>query len=187
MDRMFPVVPQIRISEKEAPLPIEFLTDIDTPKTLTDQFFGFQIKINRLEHFSMILKDPIVIPVTVNAKTIQVNVPSPERFVVHKILTYSLRENSAKKSKDAYYAYYILRYHPDRERLLQKISGLDLGPEAIQIKKILKKYFGSPSSIAILQIGKETGFFRTTKEQRQEIFEKFEMLRLAFDKKTRPI
>lgn len=176
MDRMFPVVPHIAISDQEAPLPIEFLTDENTPKTLTDKFFGYEIKINRLEHFSMLIKNPMTVPVKTELKTLQVLVPTPERFLLHKILTYSLRKNSVKKHKDAYYAYYILRYHPNHEELLQKIGALNLGEEANQIKRILKKHFGSHSSAAILQTGKEMGYARSTKEMRLEIFEKFKMV-----------
>lgn len=105
------------------------------------------------------------------------------RFVAHKILTYGLRENPAKIQKDAYYAYYVLRFHPDGENLLKEIAALELKKEKKIIQKNLKNDFGTLSSAGILRVEREVGRQNYPGDIRKDIFEKFQVVREIFSAK----
>lgn len=180
MDKLFPVVPVVSVSGKEQPIPVEFLTDEQIPQIKTDKFFGYQLKINRLEHFEMLLQDPISIDIPITKTKTRLRVPSPERFVVHKIVTHSLRQNFVKKQKDAYYAYYVLRFHPEPETLLKNIRELKLGEKAKIVKQSLKDSFDLPTAPGILHVEKEMGLQGIDANLRQDIFERFSELRRIF-------
>ena len=106
--------------------------------------------------------------------------PSPERFVVHKIVTHSLRQNPVKKQKDAYYAYYVLRFHPEPETLLKNIRELKLGEKTKIVRQSLKDSFDSLTAPGILHVEKEMGLQGIDENLRQDVFERFAALRQIF-------
>ena len=51
-------------------------------------------------------------------------VPKETIFIFHKLLTFVQRENKEKLAKDLYYVYYMLRFCPQKNRLIKDIKLL---------------------------------------------------------------
>lgn len=180
MDRMFPVVPILENSKRKSKLLIEFITTPDVDKSYIERLVGRQILVNRIDKFNIPLKDSIQINL-VNRDLSQhhpyiVNVPAPHIFIFHKALIFVDRENEAKRSKDLYYIYYILRFHPDTESLFDKLRKLQFRDERKQVVANLKKYFSRLTSEGCILVEQENGPDDYISDVRQDALDRFEGL-----------
>lgn len=180
MDRMFPVVPLVKIEERGMSIPIEFLTTVNPHKEVLERLIGKQINVNRLEKFQLILENPISIKVCLGRKEFKINVPSEEKFVFHKLLIFTFREDNVKVGKDLYYAYYVLRYTPNFEVLLRNILKLKKLDYAEIMIRNLNEYFGNIQSEGVLLIEKEVGLNIYSEDIREDIYQRFNRLRGCF-------
>lgn len=114
-----PFVPIVQ-SKKGARADVEFISDENTPEDVRRKLVGREIQVNTLEFVNVLLEKTI----SVNLKGIQINVPDPSQYVFHKLLTFADRTPESKKGKDLYYAYFVLRFHPDAGTFSKTVSKL---------------------------------------------------------------
>lgn len=175
MDRMYPFVPVAELPSASLKAEVEFITDPKVPKKVIEQLIGSAIKINEIENFHLLLESPTT--ATIHKHTIQI--PAPSMFVFHKLLTFVQRGNKIKFKKDLYYVYYLLRFSPDRQKLIDDIRLLI--KERVQGKQVvqnLNKYFKSIDSEGPLLVEQENGPDPYIRDLRKDIFERFESLRV---------
>ena len=115
MGHLFPVSFYAVTGKKYESVPVEFITGEKTSKKTLEAFLGEEIHIHRVDHFDLLVEDPVTVPVKIGKKTVTIFVPSPERYVLHKLLIYPERNNKEKTGKDAFSAYFVLRFHPEQQ------------------------------------------------------------------------
>lgn len=105
-------------------------------------------------------------------------VPTESMFTFHKLLTFVDRQNKEKLRKDLYYVYYMLRFSPQKEKLVDEVTAfIKNQKEGRRVKKNLKGYFGSVDSKGPLFVEQENGPDEFIRDLRQDIFERFSKLR----------
>ena len=177
MGHLFPVAFHLATSKKYESVPIEFITGKKTSKATLETFLGGEVHIHRVDHFDLLVKDPVSIQMDIGKRNVMAHIPRPERYVMHKLLIYPERNNREKAGKDAFSAYFVLRFHPEQKKLLADIKKLSLEKPTSTVKQILSDFFNTPLSSGILQVEKEIGLQVSLSNLRQDIFERFEMLR----------
>ncbi len=175
MDRMFPVV-----LYKEN-IPVEFITYPSVDIKAIEQMLGKQIQINKIDKFDFLLKHRISINIQTKKKnkSYLINCPKPSAFLYHKGTTFVDRENKEKKAKDLYYMYFILRYAPDIDLILQGISLYRQEGYFMSILDNINKFFERVSSQGCLLVEQENGPDEYIRDVRQDIFDRFKRLREA--------
>lgn len=176
MDRSIPFVPVVHLEKDDLRADVEFITSSDTPDTVKKKLVGQEIKINEIKDFGILLESPI--KVDVEGK--EVNVPKPSIFTFHKLLTFNQRERPDKQQKDLYYAYYVLFFSPDKERLAQEISNhIAKFKQGRVVKENIVKYFEDPYAKGPTFIMEGTGgsAMRTlVPDIRQDAYERISVL-----------
>lgn len=179
MDRPYPFVPIVKDMVDGSKAEVEFITDPKVSRKVINKIVGQEIKINEIQHFSLLLDS--VMPVKMNGKSIQI--PTESMFVFHKLLTFVDRENKAKLRKDLYYVYYMLRFSPTKAQLCDDVVGLiQKRKEGKQVKENLKEYFGSVDSKGPLFVEQENGPDAYVSNVREDAFEKFSGIRQRVEK-----
>lgn len=170
MDRPFPFVPVVKNTAGDLKAEVEFITDPKIPRKLVNKIVGQEIKINEIQHFSLLLGS--IITVKMNGKSIRI--PTESMFAFHKLLTFVDRENKEKLRKDLYYVYYMLRFSPKKEQLSDDVVSLiKKQKEGKQVKANLKEYFSSVDSKGPLFVEQENGPDAYVDDVRQDAFDKF--------------
>ena len=181
MDRSFPFVPIVKDASGDVKAEVEFITDPKVSRKLVNKIVGQEIKINEIQHFSLLLGS--VLTAQMNLRSIQI--PTESMFTFHKLLTFVDRENKEKLRKDLYYVYYMLRFCPKREQLADDVVALiKKRKEGKQVKENLKEYFSSVDSKGPLFVEQENGPDDYIHDVRQDIFERFKGLREALQGKV---
>lgn len=99
-------------------------------------------------------------------------------FVFHKLFTFVQRENKEKLKKDLYYVYYMLRFCPAKEELINKVNLLIKNKEqGKSVKQNIRKYFSKVDSQGPILVEQENGPDEYIHDLRQDIFERFNKLR----------
>ena len=174
MDRMIPFVPIVKDAADDLKAEVEFITDPQVSKKLIYQLVGREIKINEIENFNLLLES--VITATINERKVQI--PMESMFVFHKLFTFVQRKNSEKLKKDLYYIYYMLRFSPEKEELIDKVNLLIKEKEqGKSVRQNIRKYFNSVNSKGPLLVEQENGPDAYIDDLRQDIFERFNRLR----------
>ena len=174
MDRSFPFVPIVKDASGDVKAEVEFITDPKVSKKLVNKSVGQEIKINEIQHFSLLLGS--VLTAQMDLKSIQI--PTESMFTFHKVLTFVDRENKEKLRKDLYYVYYMLRFCPKREQLADDVVALiKKRKEGKQVKENLKEYFSSVDSKGPLFVEQENGPDAYIDNVRQDAFDKFSGIR----------
>jgi hypothetical protein len=101
---------------------------------------------NRIEAFELLLRETINVPLKVGDEIFNLAVPTPEMFLYHKGITFVMRSAEFKRDKDLYYVYFILRFHPDREKLLDALKRFKKDDYFQAFEENIKEYFSSISS-----------------------------------------
>jgi hypothetical protein len=170
MDRPFPFVPVVKNAAGDLKAEVEFITDPKIPRKLVNKIIGQEIKINEIQHFSLLLGS--IITVKMNGKSVRI--PTESMFAFHKLLTFVDRENKEKLRKDLYYVYYMLRFSPKKEQLSDDVVSLiKKQKEGKQVKANLKEYFSSVDSKGPLFVEQENGPDAYINDVRQDAFDKF--------------
>lgn len=174
MDRMFPFVPVAKDAESSLKAEVEFIVDSKVPRKIIDKIVGREIKINEIENFNLLLESVII--VAVGSQKIQI--PTESMFVFHKLLTFVQRQNSEKLKKDLYYAYYVLRFCPEKEDLINKVGLLIKNKEqGKSVKRNMRKYFKEADSQGPILVEQENGPDSYIDDLRQDILERFNKLK----------
>lgn len=174
MDRSFPFVPIAKDATGDVKAEIEFITDPKVPRKIVNKIVGQEIKINEIQHFSLLLGS--IITVQMNAKFIRI--PTESMFTFHKLLTFVDRENKEKLRKDLYYVYYMLRFSPKKEQLADDVVDLiKKQKEGKQVKTNLKEYFSSVDSKGPFFVEQENGPDAYIDNVREDAFDKFSGIR----------
>lgn len=179
MDRPYPFVPIVKDMAEGSKAEVEFITDPKISRKVINKIVGQEIKINEIQHFSLLLDS--VMSVKMSGKSIQI--PTESMFVFHKLLTFIDRENKAKLRKDLYYVYYMLRFSPTKAQLFDDVVGIiKKRKEGKQVKENLKEYFGSVDSKGPLFVEQENGPDAYVANVREDAFEKFNGIRQRVEK-----
>ncbi|MFH1378993.1 MAG: GSU2403 family nucleotidyltransferase fold protein [bacterium] len=171
--KMFPVVMQ------KDKIPVEFITYPLVDINIIEKMVGSQIYINKIDKFDFLLKHriPIEIRSKKNSKTYLVNCPKPSAFLYHKGATFIEREDAKKKAKDLHYIYFILRYAPDIDRILEEISEYRKKECLVHVLDNMNMFFERISSKGCLLVEEENGADEYVYDLRQDIYERFKKLR----------
>lgn len=154
MDRPIPFVPVVKGKGEDEKAEVEFITIKKPPKILTDKLVGKEIKLNTIKHFNLLLESPI----TVNLFSCQIQIPSEAIFIFHKLLTFIDRENKEKLRKDLYYSYYMLRFSPNKDKVIPEIQGLIQDKkEGKSVISNIKRYFRTEDDKGPVLIEQENG------------------------------
>ena len=178
MDRMIPFVPIVKDIVGGLKAEVEFITDPKVSRKLVNRIVGREIKINEIEHFSLLLES--VITAKIDKREMQI--PTESMFVFHKLLTFVQRQDREKLKKDIYYVYYMLRFCPRKEYCIGTVLSLiESRKEGKQVQKNLNEYFSSVDSKGPLFVEAENGPDAYIDDLRQDIFERFNRLRQIKD------
>ncbi len=175
--KVYPIVPEVKLTKDTAPIPLEFICGKDISESLLERLIGPQILVNKLEYFEIILEDAIKTEIKEEETLIEIFIPSPENYVFHKLLTFPLRSDNIKMRKDLYYIYYILRFSPNSAYLLDNISKFKDRAECEIAKDNLDKFFLHKLSEGVLLAAEEFGPDVRVKDIREHIFKIFRKLR----------
>jgi len=173
MDRMIPVV---LYKEK---IPVEFITYPSADIKIIEKMLGRQIQVNKIDKFDFLLKSQISIKVQTKKKNkaYLINCPKPSAFLYHKGATFVDRENKEKQAKDLYYMYFVLRYAPNIEGILEEIAQYRKKRYLMSASNNIGKFFKRISSQGCLLVEQENGSDPYIDDLRQDIFDRFKRLR----------
>lgn len=174
MDRMIPFVPVVKDAVGDLKAEVEFIADPKVSRAVVNKIIGPEIKINKIEHFSLLLGSAI----TARMDEREIQIPTESIFTFHKLLTFVQRQNKEKLKKDLYYVYYMLRFCPEKEQLVDDVLSLIKGrKEGKQVKQNLNEYFSSVDSKGPLFVEEENGPDAYIDNLKQDIFERFDRIR----------
>lgn len=174
MDRMIPFVPIVKDLRGDLKAEVEFIMDPKVSRAIVNKMVGREIKINEIENFGLLLESVT----TAKIGKHEIQMPTEAMFVFHKLLTFIQRENSEKFKKDLYYVYYMLRFSSKKEELIGQVNAFIKSREqGAVVKRNLRKYFKDVSSQGPLLVEQESGPDEYIRDLRQDIFERFQMLR----------
>ena len=138
--------------------------------------------MNKIEGFDFLLKQRIRIDV--KEKKLKsgctIHCPKPSAFLYHKGASFIDRETEQEKAKDLQYMYFILRYSPDTDTLLEEVAQYKEKGNFMNFPENLNKYFEKRSSMGCLMVEKENGPDDYIDNLRKDIFERFKALREPF-------
>ena len=107
------------------------------------------------------------------SRSYPVHCPKPSAFLYHKAATFADRADEAKKAKDLYYIYFLLRHAPDRKQLFSEIAGYrESGSLGASLKR-LPAYFEQKTSQGCLWVERENGPDPLVDDLRADIFNRF--------------
>ncbi|OGW81229.1 MAG: hypothetical protein A3G33_05985 [Omnitrophica bacterium RIFCSPLOWO2_12_FULL_44_17] len=139
------------IYEKRAmKLKVEFITSFETSDDTLNRFLGSKLACNRIDAFEILLQETVAISLAVDNTVLTVKVPRPEIFFYHKMITFVMRSADFKRDKDLFYAYFILKFHPDKEKLLHRLADLKMDDYFHAFQQNVKEYLSDYSSSGYL-------------------------------------
>lgn len=127
-------------------LKIEFITSFETSDDTLNRFLGSALACNRIDAFELLLRETLTVPLKIGKETLNVRIPTPEIFLYHKGITFVMRSADFKRDKDLFYVYFILKFHPDRNRLLETLEGLKGDDYFHAFKQNLRDYLSETTS-----------------------------------------
>lgn len=165
-------------------IPVEFITYPRVDIQMVEKIVGQQIQINQIDKFDFLLSHRISLTIQVKKKnkSFLLNCPKPSAFLYHKGETFVDRENKEKQAKDLYYMYFILRYAPDIDKILEEVSQYKQKSNFTNIVDNVNGFFERVSSQGCLLIEQENGPDEYIENVRQDIFERFKGLRETLQK-----
>ena len=131
---------------KAVKLKVEFITSFETSDDTLNRFLGSELACNRIEAFELLLKQTVTIPLKVEKESLTVKMPAPEIFFYHKAITFVMRSAKFKRDKDLFYAYFILKFHPDRESLVRTLAGMKKDEYFRAFRENIREYLSDSSS-----------------------------------------
>lgn len=138
--------------EKNVEMKLEFITSFETSDDTLNRFLGKKLACHRIEAFEILLGNPLTLHVNHPQRRLAVQVPRPELFLYHKGITFVSRSDSLKRDKDLFYVYFILRFSPDLQGLLDAVSRLKSHEYFGTFRKNLTDYLADPSRQGYLML-----------------------------------
>jgi hypothetical protein len=132
--------------KKTVKLKIEFITSFETSDDTLNRFLGSELACNRIEAFELLLKRTVTLPIRIKNEFLAVKMPPPEIFFYHKSITFVMRSEEFKRDKDLFYAYFILKFHPDKAALLATLAGLKKDEYFSAFRENIREYLSEYSS-----------------------------------------
>ena len=132
--------------KKSVKLKVEFITSFETSDDMRNKFLGSELACNRIEAFELLLKQTVTVPIQVKNESLNVKMPAPEIFCYHKAITFVMRSAKFKRDKDLFYAYFILKFHPNRESLVKVLAGMKKDEYFNAFRENIREYLSDPSS-----------------------------------------
>lgn len=132
--------------KKALKLKVEFITSFETSDDTLNRFLGSNLACNRIEAFELLLKETVNVSLKVGEQKLNIMVPTPEMFLYHKGITFVMRSADFKRDKDLFYVYFVLRFHPDRDKLLDALSRFKKDEHFQAFKENIKEYLSDISS-----------------------------------------
>lgn len=132
--------------KKALKLKIEFITSFETSDDTLNRFLGSGLACNRIEAFELLLRETTTIRLKLGKEMLNLTVPTPEMFLYHKGITFVMRSAKFKRDKDLFYVYFILRFHPDRVKILEALKRFKKDDYFQAFKENIKEYLSSISS-----------------------------------------
>ncbi len=137
-----PFVPVVNLG-KDRNAEVEFISDPNMPDGMKQKLVGREIHVNILLFVDVLLEKTV--PVSLEGT--RIHVPDPAQYVFHKLLTFTERIPESKKAKDLYYAYFILRFHPDGDAFSKAVAKLVQGHSTGRTaRKNIQSYFEDANS-----------------------------------------
>lgn len=133
-------------NKKALKIRVEFITSFETSDDTLNRFLGSGLACNRIEAFELLLKETLTIPLKIGKEILNIRIPTPEIFLYHKGITFVMRPADFKRDKDLFYVYFILKFHPDRKKLLDTLQGFKKDEYFHSFKQNIKEYLSDISS-----------------------------------------
>ena len=166
--------------KKDIELKVEFITSFETSDDTLNRFLGTPLACNRIEAFEILLENPAHISVKHAGRNLKLNIPRPETFLYHKGVTFVMRSEQAKRDKDLFYLYFILKFCPDRAEVLEALKPYKKHESFKSFQLNLKRYLSDVSKDGYLMLRPFVRRWVEEKKINQEIEEVFgPLLRLA--------
>lgn len=146
-------------------IPIDFLADKKNYPIINKKILGKGIILNVVYDYDFILAHSIV----VNCEKLNVRVPHPARYIIHKISVYL--KNSKERAHDIAIAYYTLSRSPFQDDILAEIKKLKKTTTGKFVRCELPKRCENKNSPVCLDIQKL--FFEVGIEEPQETLLKY--------------
>jgi hypothetical protein len=128
--------------KNELEMKVEFITSFQTTDDTLNRFVGSPLACNRIEAFEILLEDPTHIDIKHAGKNLHLGIPKPATFLYHKGITFVMRSYEPKRDKDLSYVYFILKFCPDPETLLEDLARYKKHEFFKSFRANLKKYLG---------------------------------------------
>lgn len=176
MGRLYPFVPIAKLGGGKINADVEFIRDSKTSDFIREKLIGMEIKINTIDDFDILLESPV----TITVKKLQVRVPNPAVFTFHKLLTFARREKTEKRLKDLYYAYFVLRLSPEKEKLSRDISQhIRKSKQGKRVQANIGKHFKNPYDKGpswIREVSEGSAIERLVEDIQNDAFERIKKL-----------
>jgi hypothetical protein len=175
--KLYPVV-----LYKGGQVPLDFITFPEISDDVIEKFIGRQININKIDRFDFLLNHRIPVNIKTDKQKAGYTIycPKPSAFLYHKGAVFNDREDEHKQAKDLHYMYFILRYAPDVNIILEEVVQYRKKGYFENISKNLNRYFERKSSQGCLMVEKENGPDDYVDDLREDIFKRFKILRELF-------
>jgi len=132
--------------KKAVKLKVEFITSFETSDDTLNHFLGSELACNRIEAFELLLKQMATIPIQIKDALLNVRIAAPEIFFYHKAITFVMRSAKFKRDKDLFYAYFILKFHPDKKSLIASLTGIKRDEYFKAFRENIREYLSDLSS-----------------------------------------
>ncbi len=129
-------------------IPIDFLADKSNHDIIAKKILGRGIILNVSQGYNFLLHDSIV----VRCEKLNVRVPHPARYILHKILVYL--QNQKTRAHDIAIAYYTLSRSPFQNDILKEMKKLEKTATGRFVRCELPKFCENKNSSACLDIQK---------------------------------
>lgn len=126
--------------KKDIEMKVEFITSFETSDDTLNRFLGSKLACNRIEAFEILLEEPAHISVRHSGKNLRLSIPKPETFLYHKGITFVMRSHEAKRDKDLFYVYFILKFCPDQKMLLESLKRYEKHEHFKAFRDNLREY-----------------------------------------------
>lgn len=153
-----PLIPVYVNERRKLEIKIEFITSFYVSDDTINHFLGKEIAVHRIDEFEWLLDKIVKLKIPYKGKIIRLSLPQPHIYLFHKGLTFTMREDDAKKAKDLYYFYYILRFYPEYKELISSIKPLEKKDVFNIFIQNLKEGFDSEIAEGPLKIESVSGF-----------------------------
>jgi len=158
-------------------IPVEFIADSRSNLNAIAGTLGPQVHLNQVQGFLFLLANRTLVRMKIRGKVLMIFCPKPAAFLYDKLGTFSSRENEPKKAKDLYYAYFVLRYSPDRAEPVRQLRLYEKMHIFPHIGSELRSFFRTLTSPGPLWIERENGPDEFIENVRHDAFTRFNELR----------